>query len=91
MEGGGGGDGGLKRKVLETLRVKFGHFTARAQLFYEISHNRHVTSQLAYRRMIHFSACQFLLTAQLRVQNKNRENSETLNIMGVFRHLDVIF
>ena len=68
--GGGGGDGGLKRKVLETLRVKFGHFTARAQLFYEISHNRHVTSQLAYRRMIHFSACQFLLTAQLRVQNK---------------------
>lgn len=63
--GGGGGreSGGLR--WVEALQVRFGYSTTQAQLFYEISHNRHVTLQLAYRsrRMTHFSVSQLLLTA----------------------------
>lgn len=63
--GGGGGreSGGLR--WVEVLQVQFGHSTTQAQLFYEISHNRHVTLQLAYRSriMTHFSVSQLLLTA----------------------------
>ena len=63
FEGGGMESGGLR--WVEALQVQFGHSTTQAQLFYEISHNRHVTLQLAYRsrRMTHFSVSQLLLTA----------------------------
>lgn len=62
--GGGGRESGGLRWV-EALQVQFGHSTTQAQLFYKISHNRHVTLQLAYRsrRMTHFSVSQLLLTA----------------------------
>ena len=62
--GGGGRESGGLRWV-EVLQVQFGYSTTQAQLFYEISHNRRVTLQLAYRsrRMTHFSVSQLLLTA----------------------------
>ena len=90
--GGGGGEMGdwndkyLKRRKLnlDILRLEHNSFTKSPTT--DMSPRNLLTEE--WFIFLHASSFS-LLSWEFKI--KNRENSETLNIMGVFRHLDVIY